>query len=215
MATATASAQAFLTDQEGAKREGDEPLTGEQLAQLQGLSLQEFLALPEVKPALEYAEGRVTQKVAPQGQHSLLQGSLTEAINRITRPARLTLAFPELRFSGRRRAEVPDVAVYRWERIPRTPGGRVANRFTEPPDIAIEILSPGQSRRELREMCLGFVARGVRAVLLVDADRDAVTLFRPGQEPATLRGTDAVDLDDVIPGLRLTVETVLGALRID
>jgi hypothetical protein len=67
MATATASARALL-----AQREGDEPLTGGQLARLQGLSLAEFLALPEIKPALEYAEGRVTQKVASEGQHSLL-----------------------------------------------------------------------------------------------------------------------------------------------
>jgi Uma2 family endonuclease len=110
---------------------------------------------------------------------------------------------------------VPDVAVYRWERITRTPGGRVANRFTEPPDIAIEILSPDQSRRELHQKCLGLVARGVRAALLVDADRDAVTLFRPGQDPGTLREAEAIDLDDIIPGLRLTVEAVLGALRID
>ncbi len=34
-----------------------------------GLSLEAFLTLPEVKPSLEYEEGRVTQKVSPKIQH--------------------------------------------------------------------------------------------------------------------------------------------------
>jgi hypothetical protein len=70
-------------------------------------------------------------------------------------------------------------------------------------------------RWDLHEKCLGFVGHGIRAALLVDATRHTVTQFRPGQDPATLRGADAIDLDDTIPGLRLTVEAVLGALRLD
>jgi hypothetical protein len=36
----------------------------------QGLTLDEFLALPERKPALESADGMVTRKTAPKGRHS-------------------------------------------------------------------------------------------------------------------------------------------------
>ncbi len=36
-----------------------------------GLTLEAFLALPEEKPALEYAEGAVTQNVAPIFEHGL------------------------------------------------------------------------------------------------------------------------------------------------
>ena len=42
----------------------------------QGLTLEEFLALPEEKPALEYHDGTVTQKVTPKPEHSGLQGEL-------------------------------------------------------------------------------------------------------------------------------------------
>ena len=37
------------------------------------MTLDEFLELPETKPVLEYVDGVVTQNVAPQGQHVLLQ----------------------------------------------------------------------------------------------------------------------------------------------
>ena len=39
-------------------------------------------------------------------------------------------------------SRVPDVAVYRWARIPRDDGGEIKDDFLEPPDIAIEIMSP-------------------------------------------------------------------------
>ena len=37
------------------------------------ISLDEFLQLPETKPASEYINGQVYQKAMPQGKHSLIQ----------------------------------------------------------------------------------------------------------------------------------------------
>src|SRR5688500_3121834 len=93
--------------------------------ELDGITLEEFLALPEATPALEYEEGRVTQKVAPMGVHSRLQSKLCERLNQITEPARTAIALTELRttYPGARRSFVPDIALYLWERIPRTPDG--------------------------------------------------------------------------------------------
>ena len=62
------------------------------------MTLDEFLALPEEEPALEFGpDGRVTQKVSPKGKHSTLQGEFIELINGFARARRLALAFPELR----------------------------------------------------------------------------------------------------------------------
>ena len=66
------------------------------------MTLDEFLGLPETKPALEYVDGVVTQKVAPQGQHVLLQLNFASRINALTAPSKRALALPELRatFAG-------------------------------------------------------------------------------------------------------------------
>ena len=40
----------------------------------QTLTLEEFLSLPETKPASEFINGQVIQKPMPQGEHSRLQG---------------------------------------------------------------------------------------------------------------------------------------------
>src|SRR6266566_3838122 len=87
----------------------------------------------------------------PDNYH--LQLILCERINRIAERSRLALAFPELRVVFGGAAYVPDVSVYRWARIPRTPDGRVANVFGAPPDVAIEIVSPEQSTNALLRRC--------------------------------------------------------------
>ena len=75
---------------------------------------------------------------------------------------------------------MPDVAVYLWERIPWTPDGEVPNTYVVPPDIAIEIVSPAQSRAELIRKCQWYVAHGVSLALLVDPDRRRWTWSAPG-----------------------------------
>lgn len=45
------------------------------------------------------------------------------------------MAFTEARATWFELSQVPNVLVYRWERIPLTADGEVANYFTEPPDI--------------------------------------------------------------------------------
>jgi Uma2 family endonuclease len=40
------------------------------------ITLEEFLVLPDTKPASEYIDGKIIQKPMPQGQHSIIQKKL-------------------------------------------------------------------------------------------------------------------------------------------
>jgi Uma2 family endonuclease len=113
------------------------------------LTLEEFLKLPETKPASEYIDGQIIQKPMPQGEHSTIQGELIIAINGVTKPQKIARAFPELRCIFAERAIASDVAVFIWERIPRNENGGIANIFPLAPDWLIEILSPGQSQTKV------------------------------------------------------------------
>ncbi len=109
------------------------------------ITLEEFLALPETKPASEYIDGKIIQKPMPQGEHSTIQGELIIALNGALKPEKIARAFPELRCTFGGRSIVPDVTVFTWDRIPRQDNGRIANAFNIAPDWTIEILSPNQS----------------------------------------------------------------------
>lgn len=175
-------------------------------------TLEAFLELPEETPALEFFHGRVVQKVSPKGPHSTLQPWLAELFNGHARPRRLGAAFTEARVTFCGQSTVPDLVYYCWERIPRTPEGRVAEDFTTPPDIAIEILSPGQSAAQLGQRCEWYVANGVRVALFVDPRRELARLFRPGLEPTLISGDEGIELEELLPGFRLTARQIFDAL---
>jgi Uma2 family endonuclease len=177
------------------------------------LTLQQFVELPEEEPPLEFAEGVVTQKVSPRGQHSALQAELIERLNEAARPQKAARAFPELRATFAGASRVPDIAVYRWDRIPRDESGRIANDFFDPPDIAIEIVSPEQSVNALVRRCLWYVAHGVHVALLVDPADESVVGFRSDGQVNAWHAQDKIDLGEVLPDFELTVEELFTALR--
>lgn len=176
------------------------------------LTLDEFLALPEEKPALEFVDGEVVQKVSPQTWHSALQGEWYHRLRAVAQAGRLAHVFPEHRSTYGGRSTVPDVAVYRWGRIPRDARGRLVNQVRIPPDIAIEIVSPDQSLRELDARCRWYIANGVQIALLTNPDDETIREYRPGTEPRTLSGSDILDLGDVVPGFTLIVGELFAVL---
>ncbi|MFN5472416.1 MAG: Uma2 family endonuclease, partial [Pseudanabaena sp.] len=60
-------------------------------------SLEAFLELPETKPASEFINGQIIQKVMPQGEHSRLQVKLCTNINQVVETPKIAYAFSELR----------------------------------------------------------------------------------------------------------------------
>jgi Uma2 family endonuclease len=179
------------------------------------LTLKQFLDMTERKPALGYADGRVAPKFGGDLPHSALMGHLATVIDDFAQPRRMALAFPELRVTFAGLSFVPDVAVLRWERIPRTLTGEIGDDVTTAPDVAFEITSPDEPISALARKCERYVANGVTVALMVDVGRRLVRLFRPDQPESVLRGSDAIDLQDVMPGFELAVDEVFAALRAD
>ena len=179
------------------------------------MSLDEFLALPEEKPALEYADGVVTQKVSPKMYHGRTQGWFAELVNVHGVPQRLAMAFTETRSTFGGRSYVPDVGIYRWTNLPRRPDGKLLNEATTPWDVAVEIVSPKQSRRELEAKCRWYVANGVEVSLLIDPDREDVVRFGADGSRVVLRGEDRIDLETVLTGFVLTPGGLFAALYPD
>lgn len=177
-------------------------------------TLEAFLRLSEAEPSLEFADGVVSQKVSPKGRHGILQAELVKQIDRHGLPGKLARAIPELRVTFGGASYVPDVAVYRWQRIPVDALGRIVDDFREPPDIAIEIASPEQSVNALVRRCLWYVANGVHLALLVDPADESVLAFRTDRPPSAWRGADTIDLTEFLPDFDLTVQGLLAALHL-
>jgi Uma2 family endonuclease len=166
------------------------------------LTLEDFLQLPETQPASEFINGQIIQKPMPQGEHSLLQVALCKAIDRVGEPERLVKSFSELRCVFGGATVVPDVAIFRWARIPRQLSGRVANRFERHPDWAIEILSPEQPQTTVLAELLHCVEHGTELGWLVDPQTDSILVIFPESRIKLYQGPEPLP---VLPDVTLVL----------
>ncbi|MBD1942681.1 Uma2 family endonuclease [Coleofasciculus sp. FACHB-712] len=145
------------------------------------LTLEEFLKLPETKPASEYIDGQIIQKPMPLGKHSIIQTELPTAINAVVKPQRVARAFSELRCTFDGRSIVPDVSVFTWDKIPRDENGEIANVFQIAPDWIIEILSPDQSQTKITKKILHCLKYATLMGWLIDPKEQTVFVYLPNQ----------------------------------
>jgi Uma2 family endonuclease len=177
------------------------------------LTLEQFLSLPEAEPALEMGcAGEVSQKVSPTTKHALLQRFIAARLEAHAAPRRAGHSLTEQRVILSRVARVPDVSFYRQERLPLDEAGQYIDHPTTPPDLVIEIYSPGQEdRRKLVAKAAWYVEQGVHIVLLVDPDHRRVTIFTPSGE-AVFETSQRLPLGEILPGLELTPAELFAVL---
>lgn len=188
------------------------------LALSKSITLEDFLQKTETTPASEFVNGKITQKPMPQGEHSRLQIKLCTSINQIAEAQQFAYAFSELRCVFGGAAIVPDISVFRWERIPRQPSGRIANRFETYPDWAIEILSPDQNYKKVLSNLLHCTKHGTELGWLLDAEDESILVvssdFVPNAFGYRVQELSGSDLLPVLTGLtlELTVQQVFSWL---
>ncbi|MFY7802662.1 MAG: Uma2 family endonuclease [Limnoraphis robusta] len=177
------------------------------------ITLDEFLKLPETKPANEYIEGQIIQKPMPQGKHSTIQGELVTAINAVLKPQKIGRAFPELRCTFGGRSIVPDLSVFVWNRIPRDQKGEIANSFQNAPDWVIEILSPDQSQTKVTKNILHCLKYKTQMGWLIDPDEKTVFVYLPEQKIEVYDQSEiALPVPSFANQIQLTIEEVFAWL---
>lgn len=178
------------------------------------ITLEEFLELPETKPASEYIDGQIIQKPMPQGHHSIIQGELLTELNLALRRKGIATAFPELRCTFGGRSLVPDISVFKNARIP-TNEGQIENVFTIAPDWTIEVLSPGQSANKVLKNINHCLAHGAQMGWLIDPSDRSVVISRIGHNSEVIDEPSAILLvPDFAKSIELTIGQMFGWLNL-
>ncbi len=176
------------------------------------LTLDQFLRLPEAKPALEYIDGKVVQKMAPRRRHSILDTLLSANLLAFARPRKLGLPYVELRCTFAGRSIVSDLCFIAKGRIPKNEHGEPVEDVFLAPDLIVEIISPGQTVQKMLQRLTWCVRNGVHLGWLVQPNQRRVFIVRPGRDREVLEGTAVLSGEDVLPGYELPLAELFGWL---
>ncbi|HYE21288.1 MAG TPA: Uma2 family endonuclease [Tepidisphaeraceae bacterium] len=108
---------------------------------------------------------------------------------------------------------MPDVAFTAWARFP---GGKVPEKPVPrlAPDLAVEVLSPSNTRREMERKRGEYFQAGARLVWIVDLDARTVDVYTLGapDAPLTRRSNETLDGGEVLPGFSLPLTELFAEL---
>lgn len=102
----------------------------------------------------------------------------------------------------------PDISVVSKERLEQT--GDVHGYWQGPPDLAIEIYSPGYRPGKVRDRISRLFRCGTKQVWVADIKRRTITVYRSESDLTTFSGSDYLESQDLFPGFRISLEKIFS-----
>jgi Uma2 family endonuclease len=157
------------------------------------------------KPLCELIDQTLVEK-AMGYEASVVAAAILEILRRFVSPRRLGLVsgadgmFQLLASSVRG----PDVAFVSRQRLP---GGKfpAAAYPAIAPDLAVEVLSSGNTKGEMSRKRIEYFHSGVRVVWMVDCIDRSVAVYTSPSAVRILSAGDTIDAGDVLPGFACSV----------
>ncbi len=179
------------------------------------LTLQEFLNLSPGQGDITYelVDGQAIPKMSPKKFHSKLTRVLLNLIEQCCEDQGEVC--PELAVALTRRGRdwmpIPDILYISNGRLPLDWDQEGA--CSVPPDLVIEIISPGQTFGQMAAKAKDYLDAEVLRVWVVDSKARSITVFYPDAAPQTYMGEELLK-DSLFQGLEFTVEQVFQKAKI-
>lgn len=100
----------------------------------------------------------------------------------------------------------PDVSFVSQRRLDEV--GVTKKFFPAAPDLAVEVLSPGDTVFDVDEKVGEWLASGVRLVWVVNPKRRSIAVYHSLEDVKILLENDDLDGEDVVPGFRLRIADI-------
>jgi len=175
--------------------------------------MQEIVLPDDVKPALEWVNNRILQKVSPARKHALAQGRFSAILDDWARKHGSGTVGTEWRFQVQppgeiRRSLVPDVGYLSYERMPFDQQ-ELTDAPAMAPDAVVEVLSVGDKSQDVEEKIRVYLAAGTGVIFLVDTATRTVEIIDVDERRFVGEGEFIVHRS--LPGLRFTARDLFDA----
>ena len=108
---------------------------------------------------------------------------------------------------------IPDLSFTRWGRLP---GGVYPSEPVPDlaPDLAVEVLSEGNTKAEMERKLKEYFLAGVELVWFVDPDKRTVRVYTSPDDSKELSGSDTLTGGDVLPGFKVKIAELFKRLPV-
>lgn len=102
----------------------------------------------------------------------------------------------------------PDIAFISKQRLNEI--NEVEGYWQGPPDLAVEVLSPGDRPGKVNKKISRWLESGTKQVWIVDRKHRKVTVYRSESDTTTFSGSDHLESQDLFPGFQIPLDRIFG-----
>lgn len=146
----------------------------------------------------------------PRPAHCYTAGQIGHAVQQYLDTHPIGLLLPELDCQTERGPDTvrrPDVSFISHARARSLRDWEIPDLT---PDLAVEVLSPSNSAREMATKMAEYFANGTRLVWLADPKKRTVAVHAPEALPYIVGSGEFLDGGEVLPGFRVAVNRLFG-----
>lgn len=177
---------------------------------IQPMTAEELLRLPRGRFRYELVKGELITMSPAGSEHGAVIMSLAAPLAQHVKANNLGVVFgAETGFKIAENPDTvlaPDIAFICHERIPES--GVPKEYWRGAPDLAVEVLSPGDAPRKVDEKVKAWLSAGAKLVWTVDPKRKTVTIHRATKVTLTLTEHDELNGEEIVPGFRCQVSEI-------
>ena len=174
------------------------------------ITADELLTMPRGKVRYELIRGELSSMSPAGSEHGVVTMRLALLLGGHVIDRNLGLVFgAESGFFIERDPDTvraPDIAYVRRERIPA--GGIPEGYWSGPPDLAVEVVSPGDTVRAVDENVAGWLAAGTTMVWVVSPRWKTVTVHVRNAPIRICTVDETLDGGDILPDFRCDVRGI-------
>jgi len=170
------------------------------------LSVEEFAALPDDGMKHELNEGELIVMPPPKPRHGDCQLTLGSALREFVVSHGLGKVYTESDYRlTPHTVRGPDVSFVRTSRL-QDPD----EYFDGAPDLAVEIVSPGDDASDLREKIKQYLDAGTSVVWVVYPRSRQIEIHTPDKTIRSLGVEDTLEAPELLPSFQLPARAILG-----
>ncbi len=178
----------------------------------QQVTAEELLHMPDDGFRYELVRGELRQMNPAGNVHGRIVVRITWRLAQHVEENRLgTVYAAETGFrlsSNPDTVRAPDVAFVSRTRVEMV--GEVEGFWPEAPDLAVEVVSPGDSFAEVEEKVFDWLDAGTKMVVVVNPRQRSATVYKSLSDITALAEADVLAGGDIVPGFELAVREIFA-----
>ncbi|MBI1345698.1 Uma2 family endonuclease [bacterium] len=170
------------------------------------------IAFDESDTPYEVVHGEYREVEPTSAFASLLANILLRYMTNAAHSSGVGIAVMEVLFTLRREPLLrrqPDVALVHYARWSAGPA-KVGAAWDTVPNLAVEVVSPGNTAEEIDQKIVDYISNGVELVWVLYPESQRMYVYRSLTDAQILTAEDSLGCEALLPGFKLSISTLFA-----